>query len=147
MRGDHVYVERRPFGSKVPVGYTHHGIDIGSGKVVHYSGEPGSTEPGRITVSTLEEFLKGGELRVRRYRRDASFHREKSATIAMSRVGETSYHLVFNNCEHFASWCRTGVHWSEQVAEAARLAARTLGNGPALVADSVIRIFRRRRLR
>ena len=25
------------------------------------------------------------------------------------------YNLVFNNCEHFAIWCKTGVHESKQV--------------------------------
>jgi len=34
---------------------------------------------------------------------------------AMSRLGEQNYNLLFNNCEHFAHWCKTGRHRSEQV--------------------------------
>lgn len=34
---------------------------------------------------------------------------------ALSRVGESKYNLVTNNCEHFAIWCKTGVAESFQV--------------------------------
>lgn len=34
---------------------------------------------------------------------------------ARSRLGEENYSLPFNNCEHFAVWCKTGVHESHQV--------------------------------
>jgi hypothetical protein len=34
---------------------------------------------------------------------------------AESRLEERKYHLIFNNCEHFASWCKTGVEDSKQV--------------------------------
>jgi hypothetical protein len=34
---------------------------------------------------------------------------------AMGRLGEQNYNLLFNNCEHFAHWCKTGRHRSGQV--------------------------------
>lgn len=34
---------------------------------------------------------------------------------AKSRLGESSYNLIFNNCEHFVVWCKTGVSESHQV--------------------------------
>jgi hypothetical protein len=34
---------------------------------------------------------------------------------AKSRVGESRYNLVTNNCEHFSVWCKTGIHQSYQV--------------------------------
>lgn len=34
---------------------------------------------------------------------------------AKSRLGEDEYSLITNNCEHFAIWCKTGVHESHQV--------------------------------
>jgi hypothetical protein len=34
---------------------------------------------------------------------------------AMGRLGEQNYNLLFNNCEHFAHWCKTGRHRSSQV--------------------------------
>jgi hypothetical protein len=33
----------------------------------------------------------------------------------MGRLGEQNYNLLFNNCEHFAHWCKTGRHRSNQV--------------------------------
>jgi hypothetical protein len=33
----------------------------------------------------------------------------------MLRIGEQNYNLLFNNCEHFAHWCKTGRHRSNQV--------------------------------
>ncbi len=36
---------------------------------------------------------------------------------ARSRIGEDSYSLIFNNCEHFVIWCKTGVSESHQVNE------------------------------
>ena len=34
---------------------------------------------------------------------------------AEARIGEKAYNLVFRNCEHFSSWCKTGISNSEQV--------------------------------
>ena len=40
---------------------------------------------------------------------------EETVARARSRLGETSYNLFTNNCEHFAIWCKTGVSESLQV--------------------------------
>lgn len=42
---------------------------------------------------------------------------EETISRAKSRLGEEKYGLPFNNCEHFAIWCKTGVHESHQVNE------------------------------
>lgn len=34
---------------------------------------------------------------------------------AKSRLGESEYNLLSNNCEHFAIWCKTGISESHQV--------------------------------
>lgn len=34
---------------------------------------------------------------------------------AESRLGEDEYNLLFSNCEHFAIWCKTGLHESKQI--------------------------------
>ena len=34
---------------------------------------------------------------------------------AESRIGEARFDFVFNNCEHFATWCKTGISDSRQV--------------------------------
>jgi hypothetical protein len=36
---------------------------------------------------------------------------------AESRLGEKKYNLLFNNCEHFATWCKTGINDSKQIRE------------------------------
>jgi len=45
--------------------------------------------------------------------------REEILSRAYSRLGEDRYNLIFNNCEHFASWCATGIPVSFQAALAA----------------------------
>lgn len=115
-RGDHIYVLRK-------MGYTHHGIDCGDGSVIHFTGEPGSAKMDAcIAQSPLEVFLDGGDLRVRKYgQRDDA---DTSVQRAASRLGHTGYHLVTNNCEHFATWCCTGKLASQQVRGVGSLTAQ-----------------------
>lgn len=40
---------------------------------------------------------------------------EETVARARSRIGETGYNLLTNNCEHFAIWCKTGISESMQV--------------------------------
>ena len=92
----------------------HHGIDLGDGTVAHY------LEGEQILRSSLEDFTSGESPRVIN-------HAEADSTgltlrRAMSRIGEQRYNLLFNNCEHFAVWCKTGQHRSGQV-------ERALGSG------------------
>jgi Lecithin retinol acyltransferase len=52
----------------------------------------------------------------------------------MSRLGEGNYHLIFNNCQHFARWCATGDHESEQL----RSVAATTGTIAAPAAAAAL---------
>jgi len=87
--------------------FNHHGIDLGDGTIAHY------LEGREILRSPLEEFCQGQPLRVINYV-EAS---PQGVTLrrAMGRLGEQDYNLLFNNCEHFATWCKTGRHRSGQV--------------------------------
>ena len=87
--------------------FNHHGIDLGDGTVAHY------LEGREILRSPLSEFSQGEVVSVMGHT-DAS---PAGVTLrrAMSRLGEQNYNLLFNNCEHFATWCKTGRHRSEQV--------------------------------
>lgn len=105
--GDHIYVHR------FPLPYSHHGIDCGGGVVVHYNGEPLRMNAAKIEITTMKKFLDGGTLQVRTY--DTSFSPDETVYLARSRVGEQKYQLLFNNCEHFAAWCKTGLGHSEQI--------------------------------
>lgn len=98
-------------------GYSHHGIYCGNSEVVHYSGFAQALKKGRLEITTLEGFL-GSETKyyVINYPSDkVRFSSEEIIERALSRVGEDSYNLVFNNCEHFATWCVTGRSESKQV--------------------------------
>ena len=46
--------------------------------------------------------------------------RAEAAQRAESKIGHRAYSLLWNNCEHFASWCGTGTAGSQQVTEVAR---------------------------
>lgn len=87
--------------------FNHHGIDLGDGTVAHY------LEGREILRSSLEDFSQSQPLRVISYAKASPV----GATLrrAMSRLGEQHYNLLFNNCEHFATWCKTGRHRSGQV--------------------------------
>lgn len=111
VRGDHVFVKRAL--------YTHHGIALGDGRVVHYSGAPGSKVNAQVVVSSLADFLIGGTLGVKVYSMER-FSPDEVVERALSRVGEAAYHFAANNCEHFAVWAKTGVAASGQIQRAKR---------------------------
>ena len=87
--------------------FNHHGIDLGDGTVAHY------LEGREILRSPLEDFSQGQPIRVV----DHPGASAPGLTLrrAMSRIGEQNYNLLFNNCEHFATWCKTGRHRSGQI--------------------------------
>ena len=49
------------------------------------------------------------------YTPEETVARAKSVIGANEHSFERDYHLLFNNCEHFAVWCKTGLHKSYQV--------------------------------
>jgi len=95
-------------------GYTHHGIYVGDGRVVHYAGLCTSLHRGPIEEVTLERFAAGHEVSVVAHPFAAYTDREAVAR-ARSRLGEDRYRLLSNNCEHFCTWCVDGKGRSEQV--------------------------------
>ncbi|XP_030446109.1 protein LEAD-SENSITIVE 1-like [Syzygium oleosum] len=124
--GDHVYTYRR-YGV-----YTHHGIYIGEGTVIHF------TRTG-VDATCLDCFRREGEklhsLRSYAYGRsllrfmftkrgtcttlpDTRLPQEvvNTARELHERGGFGEYDLLNNNCEHFATFCRTGVRESTQTA-------------------------------
>jgi hypothetical protein len=112
-RGDHIYVYR--------FGYSHHGIDLGNGEVIHFDYDPdrwltGKLSPARppaVRQVARHEFAQDRPIIVRRY--PAPDDPELVVDRAQSRLGESGYDLFFNNCEHFAVWCKTGRARSTQV--------------------------------
>ncbi|MEX3980265.1 lecithin retinol acyltransferase family protein [Paraburkholderia sp. EG287A] len=95
-------------------GYSHHGIYVGGGRVVHYAGLCVSLHRGPIEEVTLERFAAGYEVAVVAHPCAAFVGREAVAR-ARSRLGEDRYRLLSNNCEHFCTWCVDGKGRSDQV--------------------------------
>jgi hypothetical protein len=95
-------------------GYSHHGIYVGDGKVVHYSGLCASLHRGPVEEVTLERFAAGHEISVA-HDPLARYAGGEAAQRARSRLGEDRYRLLTNNCEHFCTWCLDGEGRSEQV--------------------------------
>ena len=109
--GDHLVVMKW--------GYDHHGLYAGDSKVIHYVGPLSSEAPltGRVVVSALETSAGDGPCYLRTYSH-RYYSPAQSLERAYRRLGERAYHLQFNNCEHFVTWCIQGEHRSEQVEQA-----------------------------
>jgi hypothetical protein len=89
--------------------FLHHGIDLGDGSVAHY------LEGREILRSPLAEFSRGEPVGEVPYPAASCSPVGVTLRRAMGRLGEQNYNLLFNNCEHFAHWCKTGRHRSAQV--------------------------------
>jgi hypothetical protein len=106
-RGDQIYVYREFLNSNGV--YEHHGIDCGDGSVIHYR----KLETAEVQRTAIETFSQNNRLYLRQY--PQSFIADVVVDRAMSRLGERQYNLLFNNCEHFASWCKIGISQSKQI--------------------------------
>jgi len=91
---DHICVQRYQ-----PFSYTHHGLYLGFGLVIHYDFK-------QICIVTIEDFAKGKRMYL--VNSAISYSPEVVLARAVSRLGEEQYHLITNNCEHFVRWCRNG---------------------------------------
>jgi len=89
--------------------FMHHGIDLGDGSVAHY------LEGREILRSSREDFSRGQPISAVAYPEGSCSPTGVTLRRAMGRLGEQNYNLLFNNCEHFAHWCKTGRHRSSQV--------------------------------
>jgi hypothetical protein len=125
--GAHVITSRR--------GYRHHGIYVGRGKVVHYSGWTRGWRRGPVEEIPLDQFTCGGIVWVRHRTR---YHFDPAEVVrrARSRVGEDHYRVFSNNCEHFCEWCVHGEPRSYQV--------EALLSIPARVLESAVRFITKR---
>ena len=107
-KGDRIYAYRNL--GQLNGLYQHHGIDCGDGTVIHYR-KPSET----IERTSLETFSRGNPIYVVKDGDGFGYIPDVVVERAKSRLGERKYNLLFNNCEHFASWCKTGVNDSKQI--------------------------------
>ena len=100
--GEHIYISRK-------LGlYTHHGIYIGSNKVVHFD-----RDQDKIVKISLKTFADGCKVHIKP-RKKGWVSRSKIIKRAKENIGKTGYSLKKNNCEHFANWCTTNQAESNQ---------------------------------
>jgi hypothetical protein len=90
--------------------YEHHGIDCGDGTVIHYY--KGGEQP-TIARTSFDVFARGNPVFVKPV--TVSYVPDIVVERAESRLGEQNYNLLTNNCEHFATWCKTGKNESQQL--------------------------------
>ena len=152
--GDVIGISRGP--------YEHYAIYAGNNRVIHYAGENADFK-GRVSIheAPFEEFLKNnsdffvisfeGRYPVKIHRStefiadgyfDSSnikwkgtYSPEETLKRAYSRIGESRYSVISNNCEHFALWCKTGSSESAQVRMIAKYLFTT-GIGFRYIAES-----------
>lgn len=96
------------------IGYIHHGIYVGDGKVVHCGAVSRFLPRGPVEEVSLLGFSRGRPVAVRGGS-PAKFSASEVVVRARSRLGETQYRMLTNNCEHFCEWCLRGEHRSYQV--------------------------------
>jgi len=113
--------------------YDHYGIYTGEDLIIHYHQR--MTDGKLIVQEThIEEFLSGAstyfilDCEYRKPHKSARealealnkikiFSPEETVIRARNKLGTGKYHLLLNNCEHFALWCKTGISQSHQIDE------------------------------
>jgi len=107
-KGQHLYIK------KAGGSYTHHGLGLGNNQIIHYSGlADGVSLAGEIEEISLDAFSQGQEILLKEHSH-RQFSLDDSILRAQLRLGESQYHVLHNNCEHFVEWCISGNHRSFQ---------------------------------
>ncbi|KAK3583608.1 hypothetical protein CHS0354_039430 [Potamilus streckersoni] len=121
---------------EIPRGrYSHWAVYVGRGKVIHLAGDPNA--PSKTNANALHIFSISGVQFDKAWVREDDLidvagnskaqknnNKDKKATPsnpktiverARSKLGQIGYNVLWRNCEYFASWCRYGDGWSQQV--------------------------------
>ncbi|WP_414544238.1 lecithin retinol acyltransferase family protein [Nostoc sp. CCY0012] len=112
-QGDHIYCQANRIGHSI---IYHHGIDCGNQTVIHYQKNYKNENCGIIRWVSFNEFAKGNKIYTEPY--DLCDQSLIVIARAKRRLGEKRYNFFYNNCEHFARYCKTGQHTSSQVDKA-----------------------------
>ena len=117
--------------------YKHYGVYIGHNSVIHFAGPKGhetDASMADITKTSLEDFLRGDLLEIQDDDGREPLPKREIIRRARSKLYSCKgdYNLLFNNCEHFANWCRYDEHTSRQVEAGinmAKILLVTIGTG------------------
>lgn len=150
-KGDHFFVWRRHLG----VPFQHHAIDVGDGTAVHFTdgdggvaGPVGGTADFVVMHTSMSMVTAMGRCKVHVVQHASPLDADEIVERAISQVGRKGYHLMFDNCEHFASWSAVGKEESSQIRIACeRLAAAGVKTIAASAAGVVSRHGAKRLLR
>ena len=121
-RGDHIYVSYGTF--------THHGIYCGDDRVIHYGSRS------KICEVSLSDFAKHRDVSAQKY--DDAYSADRVVSRAKKRLGEKKYNLLFNNCEHFATWCKVGRSRCRQLENPAKAAVKLVSHPVRKVVKKVV---------
>lgn len=89
------------------LGFTHHGLYVGDGRVVHYGALVYDIIRKPVEEVTLDCFAEGRPIYVVTHAEEC-IAADEAIRRARSRLGEKRYRLLTNNCEHFVEWCLHG---------------------------------------
>ena len=111
----------------------HFGIYVSDDEVIQFGLPPtrrGAISDAEVEVlsSDIDSFLSGGFLEVCQFdKKEKKKNRsvEEIVAYARSKIGMRGYHILYNNCEHFANECVTGEQICRQ-AEDVRALFRTM---------------------
>jgi hypothetical protein len=110
-KGDVIWTFRFP--------YFHCGIYEDENSVIHFApteNDAKSKETAIICITSLEKFAEGSPVSVIEFPNEKYFPPDEVITRARSCLNGNGYNLFLNNCDHFATWCKTDKHYSIQVA-------------------------------
>ena len=111
--------------------YHHYGIYVSDERVIQFGMPDNTGTPNEqicVLATDVRTFLNGGSLEVAvpdREERKTMRTAKESVALAESRLGQTGYDILHNNCEHFVNDCVFGAPISGWLEEArAKLRAK-----------------------
>ena len=88
-----------------------------------------------VKIHALTKFISGSCFDCCNIKWKRKYSPEETLKRAYSRIGESKYSVISNNCEHFAMWCKTGSAVSTQVRKIVKYVITT-GMGFGSVVES-----------
>ena len=130
-RGDHISFERKI------VGYEHHAIVESVHPVekhlhvIEYGSTPGIVN-GKLKFAKIQEHIlenvdPTADL-IFKFEYKECFQTEEVLRRAKQRLNERQYNVFTGNCEHFATWCKTGVDFCSQLIPFYKRVTETVSN-------------------
>ncbi|XP_060070126.1 phospholipase A and acyltransferase 3-like [Ylistrum balloti] len=138
--------------------YSHWGVYIGYDNIVHLSGDDGSgswdasrsdsplcicgknIDKARVKIDKFFDVAKGCKAKRNndKDRKCRPLDPHEIVRRAKEMVGKYGYNVLRNNCEHFASYLRYNIKWSEQVDS---IAAKVVIGGTLFVFGALAKAF------